>query len=53
MVTNSSDLSAQLGEEVDGIREYSQVVGPDDWATKDRRVRYSTIAMARIVSGML
>jgi len=53
MVTESESLSRQLGDEVDGIREHSKTVGPATWASEDRRVRYSTMAMARVVSGML
>ncbi|KAG9046792.1 CDP-diacylglycerol--glycerol-3-phosphate 3-phosphatidyltransferase [Tulasnella sp. UAMH 9824] len=53
MVTSSRELSETLAEEVDGIRENASVVGRETWERSERRVRLSTIAMAKMVAGML
>lgn len=53
MVTSSRELSETLAEEVDGIRENASVVGRETWERSERHVRLSTIAMAKMVAGML
>lgn len=53
MVTSSTDLSRRLGAEVDGIRQHAHEVGKETWEREERRVRWSTMGMAKTVSGML
>ncbi|KAG8953110.1 CDP-diacylglycerol--glycerol-3-phosphate 3-phosphatidyltransferase [Tulasnella sp. 424] len=53
MVTSSRELSKTLAEEVDGIRENASIAGRETWERSERRVRLSTIAMAKMVTGML
>ncbi len=53
MVTSSPELSRSLGDEVEGIRKYASSVGQETWDHRDRRVRWTTMGMAKVVSGML
>ncbi|KAG8970238.1 CDP-diacylglycerol--glycerol-3-phosphate 3-phosphatidyltransferase [Tulasnella sp. 419] len=53
MITKANRLATELGEELKGIKTNSQVVDHMTWALPERRVRSSTMAMAKIVSGML
>ncbi|KAG8866685.1 CDP-diacylglycerol--glycerol-3-phosphate 3-phosphatidyltransferase, partial [Tulasnella sp. 331] len=53
MLTSSPELSRALADEADNIREHATQVDASTWGAPDRRVRWTTKAMAQAIIGML
>ncbi|KAG8998798.1 CDP-diacylglycerol--glycerol-3-phosphate 3-phosphatidyltransferase [Tulasnella sp. JGI-2019a] len=53
MLTSSPELSRALADEADNIREHATQVDTSTWEAPERRVRWTTKAMAQAIVGML